>query len=160
MNIKKALFCALGCLGLVLGFIGAIMPLIPAFPFLLLAAYSFARSSQRLNDWFLSTKLYRDNLEGYVSGRGMTRRTKIRVIALVTALMGFGFTMMARKGLVIPCAILAGVWVFHIVYFVKGVKTAEEPGRETSSQSDGAEVLMMQEAGTAAQEIEDLEEAC
>ena len=45
----------------------------------------------------------------------------------VTALMAFGFVMMMVKGLYIPCAILAGVWVFHILYFIFGVKTLEEP---------------------------------
>ena len=35
--------------------------------------------------------------------------------------------MMMVKGLYIPCAILAGVWVFHILYFIFGVKTLEEP---------------------------------
>jgi hypothetical protein len=46
--------------------------------------------------------------------------------------MGFGFFMMARKGLVIPCAILAVVWVCHLVYFLFGVKTIR--GESTSQK--------------------------
>ena len=45
------------------------------------------------------------------------------VILSVTLLMGFGFFMMWRKGIWVPCIILAVVWVCHIVYFVFGVKT-------------------------------------
>lgn len=41
----------LGCIGLGLGAVGAAVPLLPAFPFLMLAAFCFARSSRRLNDW-------------------------------------------------------------------------------------------------------------
>lgn len=44
--MKKALLILLGCAGVVLGAIGAVVPLIPAFPFLLLAFCCFARSSQ------------------------------------------------------------------------------------------------------------------
>jgi len=123
MNIRKVLYVFLGCIGLALGAIGAILPLLPAFPFLLLAAFCFAKSSERLHNWFTGTKLYKNNLESYVKGKGMTWKTKIRVMITVTLLMSFGFTIMMLKEVYIPCAILAGVWVFHIVYFIFGVKT-------------------------------------
>lgn len=133
MRIKRMLWIALGFVGLGLGAIGAVLPMLPAFPFLLLAAFSFGKSSEKLHTWFIGTKLYKNNLESYVKGQGMTRKTKIRVMVTVTLLMSFGFVMMLRKALYIPCAILGGVWVFHIVYFLWGVKTycpdasAEEP---------------------------------
>jgi len=123
MKIKKVLFVILGCIGLALGAVGAVLPLLPAFPFLLLAAFCFAKSSARLHNWFTGTKLYKNNLESYVKGKGMTWKTKIRIMITVTLLMSIGFTMMMLKGIYIPCAILAGVWVFHIVYFIFGVKT-------------------------------------
>ena len=56
----------------------------------------------------------------------MTLYTKIKVMVTVTLLMAFGFFMMFRKDLYIPCAILGGVWLFHIVYFIWGVKTYGE----------------------------------
>lgn len=123
MRLKKVLFVILGCIGLGLGAVGAVLPLLPAFPFLLLAAFCFAKSSERLHNWFIGTKLYKNNLENYVKGKGMTWKTKIRIMITVTLLMSFGFTMMMLKQLYIPCAILAVVWLFHIVYFVFGVKT-------------------------------------
>lgn len=126
MNLKKILWVILGCIGVGLGAVGAVLPLLPAFPFLLLAAFSFAKSSEKLHTWFINTRLYKKNLESYVQGRGMTWATKRRVMITVTLLMGFGFTMMLLKGLYIPCAILAFVWLFHIVYFVFGVKTMKE----------------------------------
>ncbi len=123
MKLKKILLVILGCIGLALGAVGAVLPLLPAFPFLLLAAFCFAKSSERLHNWFTGTKLYKNNLESYVKGQGMTWKTKIRIMITVTLLMSFGFIMMMLKQLFIPCAILAGVWVFHIVYFIFGVKT-------------------------------------
>ena len=76
MKIKKILYVILGCIGLALGAVGAILPLLPAFPFLLLAAFCFAKSSEKLHRWFTGTKLYKNNLESYVKGQGMTWKTK------------------------------------------------------------------------------------
>ena len=125
MKAKKILFIVLACIGLGLGAVGAVVPLLPAFPFLLLAAYSFARSSERLHSWFINTKLYKNNLESYVKGKGMTKRTKVRIMITVTVLMTFGFVMMHQ----VPVGriVLAAVWLFHIFYFVFGVKTLKEP---------------------------------
>lgn len=125
MGIKKLVWLVIGCVGLGLGAVGAVVPLLPAFPFLMLAAFGFAKSSEKLHKWFVGTKLYKDNLESFVQGKGMTRAAKRRVMTTVTLLMGFGFVMMLVKGIYVPCAILACVWVFHMVYFLFGVKTLE-----------------------------------
>ena len=123
MKAKKVLWMILGCIGVGLGTVGAVLPMLPAFPFLLLAAFSFARSSEKLHHWFIHTKLYKKNLESYVKGNGMTWATKIRIMLTVTVLMSIGFTMMFLKELYIPCMILTGVWIFHIAYFCVGVRT-------------------------------------
>ena len=132
MSPKKIFFVVLGCIGVGLGAVGAVVPMIPAFPFLLLAAYSFAKSSEKLHTWFINTKLYKNNLETYVKGQGMTWKTKIRIMITVTCLMAFGFFMMIRKDLYSPCAILGGVWLFHILYFCFGVKTIKGEALDTA----------------------------
>ena len=121
MNIKKIRYIALGCLGVGLGAIGAVLPMLPAFPFLLLAAFCFGKSSERLHRWFTGTKLYKNNLESYVKGQGMTWKTKIRIMVTVTLLMTVGFIMMHQ--VMIGRIVLLCVWVFHLVYFIFGVKT-------------------------------------
>lgn len=121
MKMKKLLYTLLGCLGLGIGAVGAVVPLLPAFPFLLLAAFCFAKSSEKLHNWFIGTKLYKDNLESYVAGKGMTWKTKIRIMITVTILMTIGFIMMDQVA--VGRIVLACVWVFHIIYFVLGVKT-------------------------------------
>ena len=123
MKIKKILWICLGCIGVGIGAVGAVVPMLPAFPFLLLAAFSFARSSEKLHAWFVGTKLYKDNLADYVAGKGMTVKTKVRIMITVTLLMSIGFIMMGLKGVVAGCIVLGCVWVFHIIYFIWGVKT-------------------------------------
>ena len=124
--MKRVLYIILGCIGVGLGAVGAVVPMLPAFPFLMLTAFCFARSSEKLNNWFINTRLYKDNLADYVAGRGMTMKTKVRIMMTVTLLMSIGFIMMGVKGVTIGCAVLGGVWVFHIVYFLFGVKTLKK----------------------------------
>lgn len=126
MKIKKIGYIALGCIGVGLGAVGAVLPLLPAFPFLLLAAFCFARSSERLDGWFKGTKLYKENLESFVQGKGMTKKTKVRIMVTVTLLMSIGFVMM--HAVPVGRIVLGGVWVFHILYFCFGVKTIPAGG--------------------------------
>ena len=121
MKLKKFFYIAVGCLSLGLGALGAVLPLLPAFPFLLLAACCFGKSSQRLHRWFTGTRLYKENLESYVQGKGMTKKAKVRIMVTVTALMSVGFVLMHQ----VPVGqiVLGGVWSFHILYFIFGVKT-------------------------------------
>lgn len=130
MKIKKVLFIALGCICLALGCIGIALPILPTVPFFLVTVFCFANSSQKLHDWFVNTKMYKKYLESFVQKKGMTVQTKAAIITSVTLLMGFGFFMMFRKAIYIPCIILGVVWVCHIIYFVFGVKTIKNKSAE------------------------------
>lgn len=121
---EKVVYIVVGCIGSGLGAVGSVVPMLPAFPFLLLAAFCFGKSSERLHTWFINTKLYKNNLESYVQGKGMTWAAKIRIMGTVTAVMLFSFIMM--KNVPVGRAVLAGVWVFHILYFIFAVKTLKE----------------------------------
>ncbi len=121
MTVKKMVYIVIGAIGLALGAIGAVVPMMPAFPFLLLAAFCFARSNEKIYNWFINTKLYKDNLEDYVAGRGMTKKAKIRLMITVTILMSIGFIMM--DAVPIGRIVLSVVWLFHIIYFIFGIKT-------------------------------------
>ena len=130
MNLKKVFYIILGCVGVGLGAVGAVVPMLPAFPFLLLAAFSFARSSEKLHNWFVNTKLYRDNLADYLAGKGMTKKTKVRIMVTVTLLMSIGFIMM--HAVPVGRIVLGCVWAFHIFYFIFGVKTISPQCKEAA----------------------------
>lgn len=117
--MKKILYIMIGCISLGLGIIGVILPILPTVPFVLLAAFCFARSSERLNGWFKNTKLYRENN----IKSGMTKQAKVRIMCLVTLLMSIGFIMMGLKDIVVGNIVLLIVWIFHMVYLTFGVKT-------------------------------------
>lgn len=122
--MKKILLIVLGCVGLVLGAIGAALPLLPAFPFLMLAAICFARSSERLNNWFINTKLYQNNLQSFVEKKGMTKQVKIKIMTIVSITMLIGFMMMGNT--LFGRVALLIVWIFHMYYFIFKIKTPEQ----------------------------------
>ncbi len=124
MTIKKILLLIIGCISLALGAIGAVLPLLPTVPFLLLAACCFARSSARLDSWFKQTKLYKNNLESYAKGQGMTRKTKAKITGSVTVLMAIGFA--AMSAVPIGRIVLFFVWLAHMLYFLLVVKTLKD----------------------------------
>ena len=117
--MKKILYILIGCISLGLGIIGVILPILPTVPFVLLAAFCFAKSSERLDDLFKNTKLYKENN----IKNGMTKQAKIRIMCSVTLLMSVGFIMMGLKGIVVGDIVLLIVWIFHMAYFTFGVKT-------------------------------------
>lgn len=117
--MRKILYIIIGCISLGLGIIGVIVPILPTVPFVLLAAFCFARSSERLDGRFKNTKLYEENN----IKSGMTKQAKLRIMCSVTLLMGIGFIMMGLKGIVVGNIVLLIVWIFHMVYFTFGVKT-------------------------------------
>lgn len=117
----KALWAVGGFMCFGLGVLGAVLPIVPTTPFLLAAAFFFARSSDKLNDWFKSTKLYRRVLEGYATKRAMTIKAKLSILVPVTILLAIGFILMANVP--IGRAVLAAVWAGHVVYFGFVVKT-------------------------------------
>ena len=132
--MKKIILIAVGSLCLALGTVGVVLPILPTVPFYMAAAFCYAKSSRRLHSWFTGTGLYKKHLRSFIEHKGMLLKTKVSVILSVTLLMGFGFFMMWRKGIWVPCIILAVVWVCHIVYFVFGVKTIRKQQNSTVSK--------------------------
>ena len=123
MAIKRVIFLILGMICLALGTVGVFLPILPTVPFYLATVFCFSQSSQKLHNWFIGTDLYKKHLKSFVEKKGMLLKTKMTIMTTVTLLMGFGFFMMARKEIWIPCIILAIVWICHIIYFLFGVKT-------------------------------------
>lgn len=132
MKLKRIVFLVLGFIFMALGCVGVVLPILPTVPFFLVTVFCFAKSSQRLHNWFINTKLYKKHLDSFVKKKGMTVQTKVSIIIPVTLLMGLGFFMMMRANILIPSIILAFVWICHIVYFVFGVRTIKKDSAVTA----------------------------
>ncbi|WP_367924072.1 YbaN family protein [uncultured Ruthenibacterium sp.] len=121
MKTKKVLYLTLGWFCLALGTLGVAIPLLPTVPFYLATVFCFSRGSQRMHDWFLTTKLYQNFVIPFREKNGMPFKNKITIMLTVTLLLGFGFWMM--DAVPVGRAVLAFIWVGHLYIIFFRVRT-------------------------------------
>ena len=77
LELKKTVYKPLGMLFLLLGVIGIVLPILPSTPFVLLAAWFFAQSSERWHKKLLSSELFGPMIRNWEANRCISLRTKI-----------------------------------------------------------------------------------
>lgn len=84
MNLPtKILLNTVGVVCVALGVLGAVLPLLPATPFLLLASACFVRGSERLNRWLLTNKYLGPYITNIKERRGLPLRAKVYTLLLL-----------------------------------------------------------------------------
>lgn len=122
-SIKKYLYITIGLISVILGAIGVILPILPTTPFLLLASYCFARGSERFNNWFISTKLYKKHLDSFVRERSMTLKDKICILAFADFMLMFPLILIDS---LFMKAVIIVVILFKFYYFIFRIKTIKK----------------------------------
>jgi len=82
--LSRRIYLAVGFVCVGLGVLGIPLPLLPTTPFLLLAAYCFARGSDRWYRWLMSHPVLSPYILAFREKRGLTRHQKWRIAGLVT----------------------------------------------------------------------------
>lgn len=107
------LWAALGLLALGLGAIGIFLPLLPTVPFLLLAAFFFARSSERLHNWLLTHRVFGPPIENWNRSSAISRRAKIAASLSILAAFGLSLALGVRPMILgVQAAVLIAVSLF------------------------------------------------
>jgi hypothetical protein len=109
----KILLTACGTLCVGLGTLGLFLPLLPTTPFLLLAAFCYARSSKRCHRWLMNNRWFGETLRRYREDRGLSRRHKAAALALLWPAIGYAAATVVAPvwGKVLLGAVALGVTV-------------------------------------------------
>jgi steroid 5-alpha reductase family enzyme/uncharacterized membrane protein YbaN (DUF454 family) len=113
---RRVLLIVAGSLTLALGVIGVVVPVLPTTPLLLLAAFCYARSSERGYRWLMSNRVFGTYLRDYLEGRGLSWRTTISALALLWGVLTIT-ALWAVDSLAIRVLLLAvaGLVTVHIL---------------------------------------------
>jgi len=93
---RQWIFFILGWFFLALGVVGLFLPLLPTTPFLLLAAASFTRSSDRLYNWLIHHPVFGTYIRNYREHHAITLQAK--VVSLGALWMVIGTTALVATG--------------------------------------------------------------
>ncbi len=99
---------ALGWFSIVAGVIGIFLPLLPTTPFILLAAWCFARSSEHFHSWLLNHKRLGPIVHAWQNGEGIPRKVRNRTLLLLWASL-FATSAIVAKLWVLPILLLVGL---------------------------------------------------
>ena len=91
--IKSFLYVVGGWICVGLAVIGAVLPLLPTTPFLLLASYCFYKGSPRLHAWLHRSKSFGPTLDDWHHYRGIRKTLKYRAVAMVAAVVTVSFVL-------------------------------------------------------------------
>jgi uncharacterized membrane protein YbaN (DUF454 family) len=81
--LSKVVLNILGTMFLLVGVLGAVLPLLPATPFLLLASACYVRGSTTLHNWLMSHRYLGPYITNIRDKRGMPIKAKTITIAVL-----------------------------------------------------------------------------
>ncbi|MFD0982218.1 YbaN family protein [Tropicimonas aquimaris] len=109
----RVLWGAAGAVALGLGAIGIVLPLVPTVPFVLLAAFCFSRSSDRMHDWLVEHKVFGPPIRDWRESGAISRRGKRYASVSIGAVFAVSLVIGLRPALLaIQATVLSAVLLF------------------------------------------------
>ena len=115
-KLKKAMYLLVALISFVLGFIGIFLPILPTTPLFLLTSFCLLKSSDRLNEKFMKTKMYEKYVKSFVEKGGMTLKAKLCLTVPVSLLLLFMFITIDSK---IMKSVIVVMWLAKVIVFTK-----------------------------------------
>jgi uncharacterized protein len=109
----RILWLTVGFLSTACGIAGIVLPLVPTTPFLLLAAFAFARSSPRLHNWLVTHPQLGPPITDWRAHGAINRRAKIMAVAVMAATLSLSAAMgVAGQLLLVQAVVLCAAAAF------------------------------------------------
>ena len=138
-KVKKTIYIVCGAITCALGLIGIVVPVLPTTPLLLLSAFLFSRSSERLNTWLVGTKAYKTYVAPFKESGGIPLRRKLYILGVSYGVMAISAILVRRwyVWLILACVALFLAWLMliHIPTI-----TDQEDARAKARAASGAGV--------------------
>ena len=93
MLLVKTVYLLIGFISLILGIIGAFLPILPTVPFILLSAYCFARGYPPLYHWLRDRSVFANSLQDWERERAISRASKRKSLLMMA--IGFALALYA-----------------------------------------------------------------
>ena len=84
----RILYIVMGTIGVILGIAGIVLPLVPATPFLLFAAWCYTRSSPRLRNWLINHRILGAPIRDFRENRPIPPARMVSILALLWLSIG------------------------------------------------------------------------
>jgi uncharacterized membrane protein YbaN (DUF454 family) len=112
--LKRRLYQVAGLISVALGIIGAFLPLLPTVPFLILAAFCFARSNPEWEARLLNHPRYGPTLRRWREKGAVSRKAKLAASGAfaVSIAMGFAFLDWPLSLIPLGVALTCGGWLW------------------------------------------------
>jgi hypothetical protein len=109
----RIFWLSVGSVALACGVAGIVLPLVPTTPFLLLAAFAFARSYPALHDWLVAHPRFGPPIRNWNHHGAVSRRAKVAAITVMLLMLGGSAVMGVSLGiLAIQAAVMLAVAAF------------------------------------------------
>lgn len=113
MTPMRAVWFAVGLGAVVLAVLGVALPILPTTPFVLLAAFAFARSSDRWHAWLRTHRVFGPIIENWRAHGAISRRAKIVGVTSMVGVFGLSLALnVAPMVLAVQAVALAGAAAF------------------------------------------------
>jgi len=111
----RLFWLTIGILSLAVGAAGIVLPLVPTTPLVLLAAFAFAQSSQRLHDWIVAHNVFGPLIADWRKYRAIRRRAKmVSVLSMAGVLALSIWLTLPMPALMIQGAVLVVAGAFIV----------------------------------------------
>lgn len=115
-TFRRYLYLIVGSLALAAGVLGVFLPILPTTPFVLLAAWCFLRSSDKLYAWVIDNETFGPTVKNYQEGKGITQKTRIKAIVMMWATISISVYFFVSNLYVIAVMYLIAISVSLYLY--------------------------------------------